>query len=72
MSNDFDAIRLKLEKQMEDLAMDIFAITSKQGLKLNVSIDGLIEEFRKVIDSAERCFFSDQVIMYPGARTNED
>ena len=74
MKNDFSEKRHHLERKFEDLLIEIIEVTTPKGLPILVNELPVIEEFKAMIDSVERSYLSDKVMMIPspGAKYNED
>ena len=74
MKNDFSEKRNQLERKFEELLIDIIQITTPKGLSILVDEIPVIKEFNVMIDSVQRSYLSDKVVMIssPGAKDNED
>jgi len=67
-------VREGFDKVMENLICDVMSLTSHKGFPLLVDNKPLISSFNDLMDSVERAFLSNEVVMVanPGAKDNED
>lgn len=70
--NEFSEIRSELERKFEDLLIDITNLTTPKGFRLGTNEMPILEEFNKLIDSAERCYLNSETRLAPGDKNNED
>ncbi len=65
MKNDFSVKRYELERTFEELLIEIIEVTTPKGLHILVDQLPLIKEFNAMIDSVERSYLSDKVMLIP-------